>query len=87
MKKSPKPVVFSPQVWRDFKSPPGSEFPDMEDDGYGPSGLDIFVYYPEDERVSSWVNWSGCPSDIKNLKKNKALWCYSYQPHMPKEIE
>ena len=73
------PVCFEEQVWKSFKTPPG----DDSEGGYGPSGNHLWVYYPDDNWVSQWHNWSGCSSDIKELIEEKAMWCYCLEPIKP----
>jgi hypothetical protein len=80
--KSKLPVVFENQVWRDFKIPP-----EGDGGGYGPSSCHLWVYYPEDNYVTQWHNWSGCSRDIKELIKEKAMWCYCLEPIMPRKTK
>ena len=81
MKSTTNPVIFKSQTWKDFKTPPH-----IEHDGYGPSGMDLFIYYPKNKRIACWTNWSGSSIDIKSLKKEKALWCYKLYPLNPGEF-
>jgi len=75
-----KLVNYDVQFWNDFSNPPN-----QVDSGYGPSGLDLWIYDPKSNYISTWVNWSGSSEDIKALKKDKALWCYQIKPLPPKK--
>lgn len=77
--KAPSTLVVSylPQTWKSFAKPPP-----RVDSGYGPSGIDLWIYRPG-EGISSWSNWSGCLTDIKELLEEKALWCFQVEPKLP----
>lgn len=77
-----KNVIFKSQAWKDFKTPP-----QHESDAYGPSSNHLWIYYPEDNYVTQWYNWSGYSEDIKELKKKKAMWCYCLKPNIPGETK
>jgi hypothetical protein len=71
--------MYVEQNWHTFKEAE----PVLEDTGYGPSGMDLWIYYPQRDYVTEWHNWSGCDSDIKELIKEKALWCFAWEPLSP----
>jgi hypothetical protein len=64
-------VQYEEQYWRTFDILPDDGFA-----GYGPSGVNLCIYFPKDNSILNWANWSGLSNDIKNLKKQKCMWCY-----------
>jgi hypothetical protein len=56
--------------------------------GMGPSGIDIWLYYPatevESAFISDYINWSGRKAELKELKKDGAThWAPKQKPEMP----
>lgn len=74
MKQLPK-VEYEEQRWRSFDEPPEVH------GGYGPSGVNLWIYNPKEKNVTEYTNWSGmCVSEYKKLK---CLWCFVREPRKP----
>ena len=55
---------------------------------YGPSGNDIWLFYPKsnghDQYISHYINWSGWKGDIEKIKKSGAtMWANVVKPEYP----
>lgn len=74
----PITVHYTKQTWQTFDVLPNDGF-----GGHGPTGVNLWLYFPADKYISAWKNWSGSPNDIINLKKQKVMWCYATKPDAP----